>query len=199
MAKARTDRRNRHSRSSTSISGSLGLDAIALIAEQGRLLTLIILSPQTRSAMSSATSTRITVSAIIARPVSHAWKYWTGPEHITGWNAASDDWHCPHAENDLRTGGRFSSRMEARDGSAGFDFGGTYTEVQPQEKITYTMDDGRKCEVLFAEDGNGTRMNVTFDAETENPVEMQRSGWQAILDNFKKYAEKQDQGGSPAR
>jgi uncharacterized protein YndB with AHSA1/START domain len=139
--------------------------------------------------MSTTTTTRITVDAAINKPVGHVWKYWTDPEHITHWNAASEDWHCPHAENDLRVGGRFSSRMEARDGSVGFDFGGTYTEVKPQKKIAYTMDDGRRCEVLFTEEGNGTKMNVTFDAETENPVEMQRGGWQAILDNFKKYAE----------
>ncbi len=114
--------------------------------------------------MSTATSTRLTVSAHIAKPVAHAWKYWTGPEH-----AASPDRHCPHAENDLRVGGRFSSRMEARDGSAGFDFGGTYTEVGPQATIAYTMDDGRKYEVRFTREGDGTRMNVTFDAENENP------------------------------
>ena len=139
--------------------------------------------------MSTSTSTRVTVSTVVNKPLSHVWDRYTAPEHITQWNSASDDWHCPRAENDLRTGGRFSSRMEARDGSVGFDFGGTYSEVKPQEKFAYTMDDGRTCEVRFDREGNGTKVTVTFDAETENPVEMQRGGWQSILDNFRKYAE----------
>lgn len=140
--------------------------------------------------MSTTTPTRVTVSAHVAKPVEHVWNHYTDPKHITQWNAASPDWHCPHAENDLRTGGRFSSRMEAKDGSFGFDFGGTYTSVKPHERIDYAMEDGRNVEQLFAKDGDGTRMTVTFDAETENPVEMQRGGWQAILDNFKAYAER---------
>jgi uncharacterized protein YndB with AHSA1/START domain len=119
------------------------------------------------------------------------WKYYTEPAHITQWNAASDDWHCPRAENDLRVGGRFSSRMEARDGSMGFDFGGTYNAVLPNQRFAYTMDDGRTAEVGFTRDGNDTKVTVSFDAESENPVEMQRGGWQAILDRFQAYAEKQ--------
>jgi uncharacterized protein YndB with AHSA1/START domain len=142
--------------------------------------------------MSSVTATRVNVSTRIARPVEQVWNYYTSPEHITQWNSASDDWHTPRAENDLRVGGRFSSRMEAKDGSQGFDFGGSYNEVKPNEKIAYTMDDGRKAEVLFTKDGNNTDLKVTFDAETENPVEFQRGGWQAILDNFKAYAERQN-------
>ena len=132
---------------------------------------------------------RVTVSAEVVKPLEHVWTCYTEPQHITQWNAASDDWHCPRAENDLRVGGHFSSRMEARDGSFGFDFGGTYTEVKPNELIAYTMDDGRTCEVRFAKDGGGTQVTVSFDAETENPVEMQRGGWQAILDRFKAYTE----------
>ena len=153
--------------------------------------TAYLATPKT-SAMSTGTTTptRVTVSAHVAKPVDQVWRYYTAPEHIMQWNAASDDWHCPRAENDLRVGGRFSSRMEARDGSVGFDFGGTYTEMKPYEQFAYTMDDGRRCEVLFARNGTGSQVTVTFDAETENPVEMQRGGWQAILDRFKAYAEK---------
>ncbi len=105
------------------------------------------------------------------------------------WNHASEDWHSPHAENDLRTGGAFNFRMEARDGSEGFDFKGTYDEVVPLEHFAYTMDGGRKAIVAFQSEGQATRVIVSFEAENENPIEMQRSGWQAILDNFKRYAE----------
>ena len=105
------------------------------------------------------------------------------------WNNASPDWHTPRAENDLRVGGRFLSRMEAKDGSAGFDFTGIYDAVVPMERIAYTMDDGRKAAITFAPEGEGTHIAVTFDPESENSLEMQQSGWQAILDNFKKYAE----------
>ena len=136
-----------------------------------------------------STLPRITVTAQVAKPLAQVWTCYTGPAHITQWNAASDDWHCPRAENDLRVGGQFSYRMEARDGSFGFDFGGTYTAVKPKEHFAYTMDDGRTCEVRFAAEGGGTAVTVTFEAETENPVEMQRGGWQAILDRFKGYAE----------
>jgi uncharacterized protein YndB with AHSA1/START domain len=141
--------------------------------------------------MSTPTATRVTVSATINKPVADVWTYYTEPKHITQWNAASPDWHSPRAENDLRVGGRFSSRMEARDGSVGFDFEGTYTAVKNNAHFAYAMGDGRKVEVSFAPAGNSTKVTVIFDAETENPVEMQRGGWQAILDNFKAYAEKQ--------
>jgi uncharacterized protein YndB with AHSA1/START domain len=141
--------------------------------------------------MNTTTPTRVTVSANINKPVADVWNYYTSPEHITKWNAASDDWHCPSATNDLRVGGRFSSRMEAKDGSFGFDFGGTYSAMKPNEHFAYTMDDGRKVEVDFAPAGAGAKMTVAFDAETENPVDFQRDGWQAILNNFKAYAEKQ--------
>jgi uncharacterized protein YndB with AHSA1/START domain len=135
------------------------------------------------------TKTLITVEATINAPVEKVWKYWAGPEHIMKWCNASDDWHAPKAENDLRTGGKFSTRMEAKDGSFGFDFGGVYDEVKPNELIAYTMGDGRTVKVIFKGEGNTTKVIETFEAETQNPVEMQQGGWQAILDNFKKYTE----------
>ncbi|MBL7955552.1 MAG: SRPBCC family protein [Flavobacteriales bacterium] len=135
--------------------------------------------------------TRITVSALVNKPVADVWNTWTDPKHIMQWNAATDDWHCPKAENDLRTGGKFSSTMAARDGSFSFDFEGVYDDVQTHKRIAYTMADGRSCEILFTEENGGTRVAESFDAESQNPVEMQRGGWQAILDRFKAYAEKQ--------
>jgi len=137
-------------------------------------------------------STRITVSALVNKPVAHVWKCWTEPAHIMQWNAASDDWHCPKATNDPRTGGKFSSTMAARDGSFSFDFEGVYDDVLLHERIAYTLPDGRTCEILFAEKDGGTLVTEAFDAETQNPVEMQRGGWQAILDRFKAHAEAQD-------
>ncbi|MCF3109706.1 SRPBCC family protein [Niabella sp. CC-SYL272] len=136
-------------------------------------------------------TTKITVATTINAPVEKVWEYWTEPEHIKKWNSASDDWHTPHAENDLRTGGRFSSRMEARDGSMGFDFGGVYDEVKIHEQIDYTMGDGRTVHVVFSGSGNQTSITETFDAEETNPADMQQAGWQAILDNFKRYTEAQ--------
>lgn len=134
-------------------------------------------------------ATKITVEATIKAPVTKVWKLWSEPEHITKWCSASDEWHTPRAENDLRTGGKFSSRMEAKDGSMGFDFGGVYDDVRINEYIEYTMGDGRKVEIIFSGNNDETRIVETFDAESENPIEMQQGGWQAILDNFKKYAE----------
>ncbi len=130
-----------------------------------------------------------TVETTVKAPIEKVWNLWTLPGHIIKWNRAADDWHTPGAENDLRAGGKFVSRMEARDGSSGFDFGGVYDEVKTNELISYTMDDGRKVKVTFINNGNDTKVIETFDAENENSVEMQRTGWQAILDNFKKYAE----------
>ena len=132
---------------------------------------------------------KITIEATLQAPVIKVWKFYTEPEHVIKWNAASDDWHTTRAENDLRKGGKFVSRMEAKDGSFGFDFGGVYDEVRVNELIAYTMDDGRKARISFTSTDNQTKMVIDFDAETENPIEMQRSGWQAILDNFKKYVE----------
>lgn len=133
----------------------------------------------------------ITISTRIVKPAAHVWDCWTKPEHIMNWNAASDDWHCPKAENDLRVGGSFSSTMAARDGSFSFDFGGEYTAVEPHSRIAYTLEDGRMVEVRFTPDGDGTHVEQTFDPEKENPEEMQRGGWQAILDRFKAYTEAQ--------
>lgn len=131
----------------------------------------------------------ITVTAHIAKPLAHVWKCWTDPEHIIQWNAASDDWHCPKASNDLRTGGMVTSTMAAQDGSISFDFEGKYDDVQLHKRIAYTMSDGRICEVLFTAENSGTRVTETFDPETENSVEMQRGGWQAILDRFKAHVQ----------
>jgi uncharacterized protein YndB with AHSA1/START domain len=133
----------------------------------------------------------ITIQATIKKDLKTVWDAWINPLHITKWNNASPDWHTPKAENDVRTGGTFTSRMEARDGSQGFDFGGTYTEVVPMQKIAYTMngDDARKVSVTFTETPEGVEVIEIFDPENENPLEMQRAGWQAILDNFKSYTE----------
>jgi uncharacterized protein YndB with AHSA1/START domain len=133
--------------------------------------------------------TKVTVESIINAPVDKVWNYWSAPEHIKQWCSASPDWHVPAAENDLQTGGKFSTRMEAKDGSFGFDFGGVYDQVKTNELIEYTMSDGRKVDIHFTVNGNETKVVETFDAETTNPVDMQKAGWQAILDNFKKYVE----------
>ena len=134
-------------------------------------------------------TTKITVETIIAADSKKVWGFWTNPEHITKWNFASDDWHCPTAENDLKVGGKLRSRMEAKDGSFGFDFEAIYDEIIDQKKITYTMTDGRKATTDFENLDGKTKVTTTFDAENENPVEMQKEGWQAILNNFKKYVE----------
>ncbi len=133
--------------------------------------------------------TKITVQSNISAETKKVWDFYTNPEHITKWNFASDDWHCPKAENEMRVGGRYNSRMEAKDGSWGFDFEAIYDEVVDQKTFTYTMTDGRKATVEFEKNGSNTNVKVTFDAENENPVDMQRDGWQAILNNFKKYVE----------
>jgi uncharacterized protein YndB with AHSA1/START domain len=135
------------------------------------------------------TTNVIKIETTVNAPVEKVWSYWSEPKHITQWNQASDDWHTTSAENDLRPGGSFSSRMEAKDGSFGFDFGGTYDAVEENKLIEYTLGDGRKVRVIFSKDSNATRVEESFEAETTNPTEMQRAGWQAILDNFKKYTE----------
>jgi len=139
--------------------------------------------------MEEKTKTAITIEATILAPVEKVWELWTTPKHIMKWNNASPDWHTPHAENDLRVGGRFVSHMAAKDGSMSFDFGGEYDEVKMNEQISYTMDDGRKNIITFIGSGSQTKVSETFEAESENSVERQRTGWQAILNNFKKYAE----------
>ena len=139
--------------------------------------------------METANKTKITIETTVQAPVDKVWQYWSAPEHITKWNNASPDWHSPHSENDLRIGGKFSTRMEAKDGSMGFDFGGVYDDVRQNELIEYTMGDGRRVSVKFSGSGNETKIVETFEAEETNSIEMQRGGWQSILDNFKKYTE----------
>ena len=133
--------------------------------------------------------TVVTIETAINAPVEKVWQCWNEPDHITQWCAASPDWHAPSAKNDLRVGGAFSTRMEAKDGSFGFDFGGVYDVVKANEYIEYTLGDGRKVKIDFIPTGSSTKVVESFDAETENPVDMQQAGWQAILDNFRKYTE----------
>ena len=132
----------------------------------------------------------ITVSTTINATIDTVWKRWTTPDDITKWNNASDDWHTTKAENDLRVGGKFLSRMEAKDGSMGFDFIGVYDEIITNELISYKLEDERKVKVIFKSNGKETQIIETFEAETINSIELQKSGWQNILDNFKKYVEK---------
>lgn len=130
----------------------------------------------------------VTISTLVDAPIDTVWKFWTEPEHIKQWNHASDDWHTIEAENDLRAGGKFRSRMEAKDQSMGFDFEGVYEEVEENELIQYRLEDERRVRILFTSEGDQTKVVEVFDAESMNPVEMQRQGWQAILDNFTRYA-----------
>lgn len=135
------------------------------------------------------TSKYITVSATVKSDIHDVWDTWTKPKHIEKWNSPSPDWHTPKAENDLKKRGRFSSRMEAKDGSFGFDFGGIYDEVVPNQKINYTIDDGRKVEINFEQVNDGVLVTEVFEPENQNSMDMQQQGWQAILDNFKSYVE----------
>lgn len=137
----------------------------------------------------TAKPTVITIEATVKAPVDKVWKYWSEPEHIKEWNSASPDWHTPAAENDLRVGGKFSSTMAARDGSMSFDFAGEYTAVDQHRKIEYVIGDGRQVKISFTDGPEGVKIVESFDAEGTNPVEMQRGGWQSILNNFKAYAE----------
>jgi uncharacterized protein YndB with AHSA1/START domain len=137
--------------------------------------------------MKPAEKVRITIENRIQAPVEWVWKCFTEPEHIIHWNNASDDWHTPKAMNDLKPGGRFCYTMAARDGSVQFDFEGTYSEVRQHEVIEYILDDGRKVQVRFTAENSQVHVVETFEAETMHPPEMQREGWQAILNNFKAY------------
>jgi uncharacterized protein YndB with AHSA1/START domain len=139
--------------------------------------------------METADKTAITVEVSIHAPITKVWKLWTSPEHITKWYYASDDWHAPYAENDLRKDGSFKTTMAAKDGSFSFDFAGVYTQVSENQFIDYVLGDGRKVHTAFSEQDNETRVVQTFEAESANSQEVQRGGWQAILNNFKKYAE----------
>ena len=137
-----------------------------------------------------SSNNKIKVETLVSLPVEKVWKLWNTPEHITRWNFASVDWHSPTAINDLQQGGKFSYRMEAKDGSEGFDFEGQYEEVVENKLIKYRLGDGREVEVVFKPVDNATYIEETFEAESENLEEIQRQGWQAILENFRKYAEK---------
>lgn len=139
--------------------------------------------------MTTTEKTTITIETTVNASAEKVWKTWNNPEDIIKWGVASPDWHTPCAENDLRPGGKFVYRMEAKDGSFGFDFGGVYDLVKPNEYIEYTIGDGRKVKIDFKTNGNMVHIVETFEAEGENPIEMQRAGWQAILDNFKKHTE----------
>ena len=139
--------------------------------------------------METTNKTIVTVEATINAPVNRVWKFWTLPEHIIHWNNATEDWHTPRAENDFRVGGSFLSRMEAKDGSFGFDFAGAYNEIRMPELIIYTIFDGRKVRINFKPEGNFTTIIESFEAERENPIELQKDGWQSILNNFKQYVE----------
>jgi uncharacterized protein YndB with AHSA1/START domain len=135
-------------------------------------------------------ATQIKIEATIAATPQKVWTYWTRPEHITKWNFASPDWHCPRATVELKVGGKYCARMEAKDGSFGFDFDVIFDEVTELKRLSYTMEDGRKVTTNFQSQGNSTLVTTLFDAEKENSVELQRNGWQAILNNFKTYVEK---------
>ena len=133
----------------------------------------------------------INIDTTIAAPASLVWQYFTAPQHITQWNFATPDWQCPSAENDLKPGGKYKARMEAKDGSFGFDFEAVYDEVVTHKKLAYTITDGRKVVTQLEPVADSTRISTTFEAEDQHSPELQRAGWQAILDNFKNYAEAQ--------
>lgn len=133
--------------------------------------------------------TKVTVQATVNADSKKAWDYYMQPKHITQWNFADPSWHCPSAENDARVGGTYRARMEAKDQSFGFDFEAVYTEMSPGKSFTYKMGDGRMADVRFEDKAGKTEVTVNFDAENQNPVEMQKGGWQAILNSYKNYTE----------
>jgi uncharacterized protein YndB with AHSA1/START domain len=139
--------------------------------------------------MDEKVRTIITVRTTVKSPVKKVWEHWTEPESIIRWNNASPDWHTPAVKNDLRKGGTFSYRMESKDGKIGFDFWGVYDKIIETKQIDYTLGDGRKVKITFASKGQSTDIIETFEAENSNSIELQKSGWQNILDNFKKYTE----------
>lgn len=134
--------------------------------------------------------TRITVTATVNAPIEKVWKDYNTPESVKEWNNASPDWHTPNATNDFREGGEFCYTMAAKDGSFSFDFGGKYDKIVENQLVEYTIGDGRKVMVMFSDNGNTTDVETVFEAEGQNPIEMQQQGWQAILNNFKAYVEK---------
>ena len=133
--------------------------------------------------------TKITITATISADRNKVWDYYTLPEHITKWNFASDEWHCPKATNDLILGGKYYARMEAKQGDMGFDFEAFYIDIIGNKKLSYKMSDGREVNILFKDLNPSTEIEITFDAESLNSLELQKNGWQAILNNFKKYVE----------
>ena len=133
---------------------------------------------------------KITIATNVESSTEKVWTAWTSPEAIMSWNFASDDWCCPSAQLDLKAGGKFCYRMEAKDGSAGFDFSGDFTKVEEMKRIEFCLGDGRTVEVDFESVGDVVKVTETFEAEDENSAEVQKHGWQSILDNFKKHAEK---------
>lgn len=139
--------------------------------------------------MTTKEKTNISINTVINATLQKVWELWTRPEHIIQWNNASQDWHTTRVENDLREGGKFSFRMEAKDGSMGFDFSGAYKEIITLKHISYILDDERKVSVDFETSGTQTKITQIFETETVNPTEMQKNGWQAILNNFKNYTE----------
>lgn len=139
--------------------------------------------------METMDKTNITVETTVNAPLKKVWEFWTEPKHIMAWCNASNDWHAPYADNDLKSGGKFKTTMAAKDGSFSFDFEGVYTNIEEYKTIEYTLSDRRKVKISFATEGNATKIVETFEPENTNPLEMQRGGWQAILDNFKKYTE----------
>jgi uncharacterized protein YndB with AHSA1/START domain len=139
--------------------------------------------------METNAKTTITVETDVNAPIEKVWEYFSKPKHIIKWNNASEDWHSPKAENDFRVGGKFNYRMEAKDGSFGFDFGGVYNAVTEHKNIEYTIGDGRKVKIFFEAKDNSTHVTEKFEAENMHSIEMQKVGWQNILDNFKTYTE----------
>ena len=131
----------------------------------------------------------ITVHTLVHAPLQMVWQYWTDPQHVKNWNSASPDWETTQASSELKIGGRFSYTMQAKDGSSGFAFSGTYVEVAPQQSLAFQLDDGRQVRITFAAQGTATALTETFDAEQYHTQEQQQSGWQAILDHFKAYTE----------
>lgn len=139
--------------------------------------------------LTETTMEKIKIETVVKAKLGKVWDTWNNPEDIKQWNSPHESWHTTRSEVDLRKGGKFLSRMEAKDGSAGFDFEGIFTKVEPQKAIGYKMGDGREVEVEFIERADGVLVKEAFDPESENPLEMQREGWQAILDNFAQYVE----------
>jgi uncharacterized protein YndB with AHSA1/START domain len=132
---------------------------------------------------------KVQIGVKINENIEKVWEYYTEPRHVMQWNHASEDWHCPSAENDLRDGGRFCYTMASKDGKVSFDFEGKYEKIEPLSRIVYVLDDGRTVDISFESHKDGTDVSIEFDAEGENSIDMQKQGWQAILDNFKKYVE----------